>query len=132
MGLFPPHFGGYSTSHKRGAGEALAREPHHLQGSVRSGLLPLLGWTKDSSTWADGEQYCCPLSSPCFSFLLHSLLLQMWLAWIYTFRSSVCATDYPFHYLLVIVLSSLIFCSPVMSVQSVLLSSDMSYMPFEP
>lgn len=48
------------------------------------------------------------------------------------FRGSVCAADYPVHYLLVIVLSSLIFCSPVMSVQSVLLCSDMSYRPFEP
>lgn len=48
------------------------------------------------------------------------------------FRDSVCAADYPLHYLLVIVLSSLIFCSPVMSVQSDLLCSDMSYRPFEP
>lgn len=45
---------------------------------------------------------------------------------------TVCAADYPVHYLLVIVLSSLIFCSPVMSVQSDLLCSDMSYRPFEP
>lgn len=132
MGSFPPYFGGRGTSHKGGVGEALAPKPHHLQGSVRSGPSRLSEWTEDSSTWGDGGQSCCPLSSPWFSFLLHSLLLQMGLAWIYAFRGSVCASDYPFHYLLVIVLSSLIFCSPVMSVQSVLLSSDMSYMPFEP
>lgn len=48
------------------------------------------------------------------------------------FRGSVYAADYPVHYLLLIVLSSLIFCSPVMSVQSDLLCSDMSYRPFEP
>lgn len=129
---FPPYFGGCGTSHRGGAGEALVPKPHHLQESVRSGPSFLSEWTEGSSPWGDGDRSHCPLNSPWCSFLLHSLLLQTWLAWIYTFRGSVCATDYPFHYLLVIVLSSLIFCSPVMSVQSVLLSSDMSYMPFEP
>lgn len=124
MGSFLPRSGGCGLCHRVGFGEALAPKRHHLQ-MVRFGLSLV---HSDLGTPGRWRLVLLPPEQPWFSVLLPSLLLPA----LYTFRCSVCAADYLFHYLLVIVLSSLILCSPVMSVQSVLLSSDMSYVPFEP